>query len=134
MTPRVIVERAVAGWVHLYTFALPRAVASERTDELLSDLWEDFAAGGRPGSVLRRLVRGVPADVAWRVAKGVVAPWLRPALRLAAVALLLLSLASIQHATGRHTFIGNVMYVSWFLVALGAVGAGLVGAGRRYRR
>jgi hypothetical protein len=63
-------ERIVLAWVRLYTRGLPDAVAADRRDELASDLWEqEVAADGRGGtglSMLWRMARGVPADVAWR--------------------------------------------------------------------
>jgi hypothetical protein len=63
-------QRIVLAWVRLYTRDLPDAVADDRRDELASDLWEqEVAAGGGSGtglSMLWRMARGVPADVAWR--------------------------------------------------------------------
>lgn len=134
MMGRALAERAVDRWVRFYTFALPGEIADERRSELRSDLWEQRASGRRGFEVVRRALEGAPADVVWRIAKGIVAPWLRTALRLAASAVVLFTLAEIQHLTGRHTFIGNAMYVSWFICAFGAVGAALVGSWRRYRK
>lgn len=73
MTP----ERAaaiVARWVRLYTRRLPARVAERRVEEVGSDLCDHIEferARGAPErgialSVVSRMVRGVPADVAWR--------------------------------------------------------------------
>lgn len=134
MTSRPLATRAVERWVSLYTFALPRAIADERRDEVRSDLWEHQASGGGGVDLVRRAVAGMPADLAWRVMKGVVSPWLRPAVRFAGLAGLSFALANIQHSTGHHTLIGNAIYVLWFVFAFAAVGAAVVGAWRRYRR
>ena len=62
----------VQWWVHLYTLGMGHAVADARRAEVESDLWEclhdrrsdaDFSA--RSIEILGRLVRGVPADLAW---------------------------------------------------------------------
>lgn len=134
MRSRGLAKRAVDRWVSLYTFALPPDIAAERRKELRSHLWEQHAAGSRGLDLIRRAVAGMPADLVWRVSKGIVAPWIRPALRLAASAALLFSLAVIQHQGGRHTLIGNATYASWFVVAFAAVGAAVIGAWRRFLR
>lgn len=126
--------RVVDRWVGLYTSALPPAVAIERRNEVLSDVWEEQAAGRRSSDVLRRAVAGLPADLAWRVTRGVVAPWLRPPVRLALTGIVLFCLAVIQHSTGQHTFIGNTMYASSFVCALAAVSTGATGVWGRYRK
>jgi hypothetical protein len=74
MTPERV-ARLVAVWVRLYTYRLPPAVARRRIEELDADLHDHIAherAAGTPerriaGSVAARMVRGVPADVSWRV-------------------------------------------------------------------
>lgn len=129
-----LAARVVDRWVGIYTLALPRPVARERRDEVLSDVWEEQAAGRRPIDVLARAAAGAPADLAWRVTKGLVAAWLRPAVRLTLTAIVLLCLSLIQHSTGQHTFVGNAMYVSWFAFAFAAVAAATIGAWRRYTK
>jgi hypothetical protein len=63
---------ALAGrWVALSTIGLPREVSERRRSELESDVWETMHARSSDGSpvalmeVVDRLVRGVPADIAW---------------------------------------------------------------------
>ena len=129
-----LVTRVVDRWVGLYTVALPRSVAVERRSEVLSDVWEEQAAGRRSFDVLARAAAGAPADLAWRVMKGLVAPWIRPAARMALAAVVLYCLALIQHSIGRHTLIGNAIYISSFAVAFAAVGAAAVGTWRRYKK
>ncbi len=65
---------AVRGWVALYTLGLPRVVRTRRRDEINADLADetlDSVRRGRQqtlfGQRMRRLVRGVPSDLAWRV-------------------------------------------------------------------
>jgi hypothetical protein len=73
MTPERVAA-LVARWVRLYTRRLPRPIAQRRVEEIESDLHDhldhergratpdrDIALG-----ILSRMVRGVPADVAWR--------------------------------------------------------------------
>lgn len=129
-----LATRVVDRWVGLYTLALPRSVAVERRDEVLSDVWEEQAAGRQSLGVLARAVAGVPADLAWRTRKGLVAPWLKPAARLTLAAVVLFCLAVIQHEIGRHTLIGNAIYASWFAFAFAAVPAATIGAWRRYKK
>lgn len=53
----------------MYTAGLPDDVAAERRAELASDVWEQrhdpSYAGDR--AIVARLLRGVPADLVWRV-------------------------------------------------------------------
>lgn len=64
----------VARWVRSYTDGLPRHVADRRVEEVDRDVVdhvEDERARGTAGvlialHVLSRLVRGLPADAAWR--------------------------------------------------------------------
>lgn len=125
---------AVERWVRSYTVALPRQIAAERLDEVRSDLWEHRAAGATGSDILRRAAGGAPADLAWRWNRGVIAPWLRPGARLAAIGISLFTLASIQHATGVDTVLSTAMYVLWFVFAFLALVAVLVGGWRRFRR
>lgn len=65
-------SRLALAWAGWYTRDLDPAVAGERRDEIASDLWEQAAGqADRPAaalatSILSRVVRGVPADLAWR--------------------------------------------------------------------
>ena len=65
-------------WTHIFTLGLGAGIGRGRREQVASDLWEqthDATAGrGVAFSILSRLVRGIPADVAWRV---FVAPRLR---------------------------------------------------------
>ena len=61
-------------WVHLYTRGMDHAVADGRRAEVESDLWEclhdgrrDAGLGARSVEIMDRLVRGVPADLAWSI-------------------------------------------------------------------
>jgi len=59
-------------WARWYTRDLTPAIAGDRRDEIASDVWEQAAAqADRPAAVLAasivgRVVRGIPADLAWR--------------------------------------------------------------------
>lgn len=62
------------GWVRLYTMGTDRASAERRRAELESDLWESVHPEGPTGApvlqaieVVDRLIRGVPADLLWRL-------------------------------------------------------------------
>lgn len=60
-------------WVTLYTKSVQTEAASCRRDELISDLYEQYAAGARAGLspravsrlVVWRAVRGIPSDLSW---------------------------------------------------------------------
>ncbi len=67
--------RVVRWWTATYTAGLASSVRDARRAEIASDVWEhseDMAAGGetllgRAIGVVSRLVRGIPADLLWRV-------------------------------------------------------------------
>jgi hypothetical protein len=66
--------RLVRGWVQLYTRGLPDGVRDGRRDELEADLWDEAAEAADLGNErligrarLSRLLRGMPADIAWRI-------------------------------------------------------------------
>ena len=64
-----IVRGLGRAWVRVYTAGLPREDRERRRDEIDSDLYEyesERGYGGM-GAVGSRFVRGVPADIAWRV-------------------------------------------------------------------
>ncbi|MFP5299423.1 MAG: hypothetical protein ACLGHL_10595 [Actinomycetota bacterium] len=104
-------------WVRLYTFGLDGSEAADRRAELASDVWEQRRVGWSDSEIFKRFARGIGADLVWRWERGFLPVWLRLPVRMAGVAVALLMMASIQHATGTHTFIGNAIYVGWFVVA-----------------
>ncbi len=64
----------VRGWVATYTFGLPVEMRRRRRDEVAADLADEALDAVRrreQGTLIRRrmtrLVRGIPADLAWRV-------------------------------------------------------------------
>jgi hypothetical protein len=64
----------VRAWVGLYTWRLPPGVAASRRALIESDLWDESQAAdvlGETGALGRqrvsRLIRGVPADLTWRL-------------------------------------------------------------------
>jgi hypothetical protein len=65
--------RLARAWVRLYTCGLPVDRRDARRAEITSDVWEHTHDGARNGSgavaasVLRRVIAGMPADLAWRV-------------------------------------------------------------------
>jgi hypothetical protein len=62
--------RLVRRWIRLYTRGLPPDAAERRRAELESDLWEHLHDDGEAHAsrmVLGRCVRGIPADLWWRV-------------------------------------------------------------------
>ena len=73
MTPERI-SKLVARWVRLYTRDLPTPVARRRIDEIEADLHDHVAHERANGisdrrialSIFSRMVRGLPADTAWR--------------------------------------------------------------------
>lgn len=61
--------RAVRRWLALYTSGLPMEARERRCLELESDRWEhlhDTSETDATRAVLRRFLRGIPADVRWR--------------------------------------------------------------------
>lgn len=73
-----LVGALTRAWTHTYTLAMPAERQLARRREVASDVWEHraaAAAAGRGGfetggEVLWRLVRGMPADLAWRMQRG----------------------------------------------------------------
>jgi TonB family protein len=62
----------VRGWTRLYTWRLPPAVREARREEIESDLWESSHDDGMTQAeiaiqMVRRLMLGIPDDLAWRV-------------------------------------------------------------------
>jgi hypothetical protein len=63
----------VRAWVATYTRGLPDSAAAERKALIEADLWDEASVEGpeAPSGLARqrlsRLVRGLPADIAWRV-------------------------------------------------------------------
>jgi len=55
-------------WTYLYTFALPSEIRDRRRAEIESDVWESEHDPDVPHHALvLRLLRGMPADVLWRL-------------------------------------------------------------------
>jgi hypothetical protein len=55
-------------WTHLYTFALPSEIRDRRRAEIESDVWEsEHDPDVPPHAVVLRVLRGMPADVLWRL-------------------------------------------------------------------
>ena len=55
-------------WTHLYTFALPSEIRDRRRAEIESDVWESEHDPDVPHHALvLRLLRGMPADLLWRL-------------------------------------------------------------------
>ncbi len=75
----------ILAWVGLYTRGLPVDVAADRRAEIESDLWDEAAVADWLGDAstlgrqrASRLIRGMPADVAWRMeqrGRRTRAPW-----------------------------------------------------------
>ena len=66
---RAVVNALTIGWTTFYTWGLPPDVSRRRLAEITSDLWEG-GHGDPPVSApetLTRLLRGIPADLRWRV-------------------------------------------------------------------
>lgn len=62
--------RAVLGWVDRYTATAPEPDRSDRRAEVRSDIHDQMArtdVQGSAGRVLGRAVRGMPADLSWRL-------------------------------------------------------------------
>ncbi len=70
-------HQLVRGWVWLYTIGLSLETRTARRAEIYSDVWDQThawdpdgrSAPGGPSSVVLRCLRGVPADVVWRLAE-----------------------------------------------------------------
>ena len=67
-------ESLVRAWVALYTRGLPESAAEDRRALIEADLWDEADAAERLGETsglgrqrISRLVRGVPADLTWRL-------------------------------------------------------------------
>ena len=71
----VAAHHFVRGWVWLYTLGLPAETRGARRTEIESDVWDQthawaVPASSTPGdatSVLLRSLRGMPADLLWRL-------------------------------------------------------------------
>jgi hypothetical protein len=58
----------VRAWTYLFTVGMPHRVRQWRRAEIACDLWEQ-SHDRRPaaGQVIWRLLRGIPADILWRL-------------------------------------------------------------------
>ena len=71
----VLVRALIEGWARLYTLGLPPEARRERLDLIRADVWDEMgdasASALSPGvpaaSLLSRCLRGMPADVTWRL-------------------------------------------------------------------
>jgi len=69
-----VAQRAVRGWVSVYTRAIAPPVRQARRDEMESDVWEHVRDGLDGGiaepliavALLERMLRGIPSDLSWR--------------------------------------------------------------------
>ena len=88
---RAVVNALTIGWTAVYTSGLPPEVCNRRMAEITSDLWEgehgDPALS--PAETLARLLRGIPADLRWRVELGQSAAMRRRLLSIAAATAML---------------------------------------------
>jgi hypothetical protein len=64
MKPRrsSIAATLVRAWTRLYTVGMPREPRDQRRAEIESDLWES-----EQQDAIVRLIRGMPADLGWRI-------------------------------------------------------------------
>ncbi|MFC9559325.1 hypothetical protein [Agromyces sp. NPDC056965] len=110
-------DRAVLAWGRWYTRDLPEDVAADRLAELESDVFEErAAAGGAPTvgrSIVGRAIRGVPADLAWRVAR------LRGVSLTAPRGTFPLALPALAH-------VATALLVAWGVLIVVRVGAGML--------
>lgn len=80
MNAQGFVPRLVLRWTALYTRGLESALRNDRRDEIASDVFEQWRVGEAGWShslaMLGRCLRGMPADVSWRIehARSVGAP------------------------------------------------------------
>ena len=129
MTP----ERAaslVERWVRLYTRDLPPSVARRRAAEIEADLHDHIenerarGAGDRriALAIASRMVRGVPADASWRLAKGAM-KMNKSVVRVGAVTafVLLLNLVGMQFVEGWDWGVGDFVIAAVLLVGTGAL-------------
>jgi hypothetical protein len=117
-------ERAAAlvrRWVALYTRRLPASVARRRSAELAADLHDHIElerALGTPEhrlamTVLSRMVRGIPADLAWRAEQ-------TRAQRHPGGAM---PTDPTRHRLAVAATIGALLFLAWGVAAMGIVGA-----------
>jgi hypothetical protein len=137
MTPERIAG-SVARWVRFYTRNLPPPIAQRRIDEIDADLHDHVAhergrgtAEGRIAlSIAARMVRGLPADAAWRrqviarssTAKEVI-KMRRPIVRIALVTaiVLLVPLVANQFTDGEGWGLGDFAFAAALLIGSGAL-------------
>lgn len=133
----------VRAWVALYTVGLPASMRDRRREELSADLAEESIDAVRRGAVqglwsrrFRRLVAGIPADLAWRwhdapmmaARVQVERPWVPPDRWMTALLVVVavsatggLALVAIPLLTGAIT---DAVWAGWgpVVVALAATG------------
>ena len=103
---------AVRTWVALYTRGLPTELATVRRELIDAELWDEARAAewlGETASLGRqrwsRLLRGIPADLAWRLEQHERATGTtrRMKMRISKVHLLAIGAVIIQRRVGRRT-------------------------------
>jgi hypothetical protein len=148
-----LLARAVERWVACYTWGLPAEVRDARRAELRSHLFEHLRQAAGEGhsrlrrslQVLGRVVRGMPDDLAWRLAQPTAAPrrqllaWLFDWVwnGLLASVLLLAVVRAYAAVTGPAPEWAGPVFLAGSLAALGILVAILMLAGEyagRWRR
>lgn len=71
----LLLREAENGWVWMYTAGMPDEARENHVAELESDAWEHETLASERGErfgwqFLHRVLRGMPADVGWRVSHG----------------------------------------------------------------
>jgi hypothetical protein len=146
--PADLAGRLALWWVHLYTRSAPPGERADRRAEILADLSDERAASrelrrsqaDHARSVLSRVLRGVPADLSWRVGVELRhgrAEWhlSNPGTVLAALFTVLVPLGLLSDAgRGAVPALSGVAAVAapvLFGLSAGAVGLGVVATARR---
>lgn len=113
----------VRRWIRAYTRTLPASVAERRVEEIDADVSDHIAHARSTGasehriaiSVLSRMVRGAPADVAWREHHRVLAAHRLP------------GGGPVKNATAYRialfVALGTALSLAWGIAAMGIIGA-----------
>jgi hypothetical protein len=119
----VAASRMACWWAATYTLGLAPSVRDSRRAEIASDTWEQHrdeseagqGSSGIAASMLSRVLRGVPADLLWRInvegpKMDIRIPFERiaGALLLALIAMLLVTTSISGYDTGREGFEGEL--------------------------
>jgi hypothetical protein len=128
--PRDRSSSIVRAWVAAYTSGLPESAAADRKALIDADLWDEAGAdwSGAPSGLARqrlsRLVRGVPADLAWRVEqqRRVTRGHWRAAMRIPLGQLVAIGLVAILQIVMIVGLLLSVSYREWSGMWLSTVG------------